>query len=99
MVEGEGVEEFVPEAGAFVFEALAAEAEGSVEAASVVLRKLSGLRISVIGGLIAGAGNAALAAWLIPRYGVSGAAAALGLSFTLGLAFFLTTRALEGRKA
>lgn len=62
-------------------------------------RDFSGLRISVIGGLLAGAGNAALAAWLIPQYGVSGAAAALGLSFTLGLSFFLIARAFDGAKA
>ena len=62
-------------------------------------RDFSGLRISVIGGLLAGAGNAALAVWLIPLYGVSGAAAALGLSFILGSAFFLAARALDGTKA
>lgn len=58
-------------------------------------RDFSGLRVSVIGGLLAGAGNAALAAWLIPVYGVTGAAASLGLSFALGLAFFLGVRASE----
>ncbi len=62
-------------------------------------RDFSGLRVSVIGGLIAGGGNAAFAARLIPQYGVTGAAAALGLSFTLGLAFFLAVRTLEGAKA
>lgn len=61
-------------------------------------RDFSGLRISVVGGLIAGGGNAALAAWLIPGYGITGAAAALGLSFTLGLAFFLGMRAFDGAK-
>lgn len=61
-------------------------------------RDFAGLRVSVLGGLLAGAGNAALSAWLIPPYGVTGAAAALGLSFTLGLAFFLGVRALEGAK-
>ncbi len=60
-------------------------------------RDFSGLRISVLGGLLAGACNAALAARLIPIYGVTGAAAALGLSFTLGLSFFLVVRAFEGR--
>lgn len=59
-------------------------------------RDFSGLRISVIGGLLAGACNAALAAYLIPIYGVTGAAAALGLSFSLGLSFFLAVRAYEG---
>jgi hypothetical protein len=62
-------------------------------------RDFSGLRISVAGGLLAGAGNAALAAWLIPPYGVTGAAAALGLSFTLGLAFFIVVRAFDASKA
>ncbi|MBI4060102.1 MAG: oligosaccharide flippase family protein [Elusimicrobia bacterium] len=62
-------------------------------------RDFSGLRVSVIGGLLTGLGNAALAAWLIPAYGVTGAAAALGLSFALGLTFFLGARAGAGSGA
>ena len=58
-------------------------------------RDFSGLRVSVIGGLLAGLSNTALAAWLIPTYGITGAAAALGLSFALGLMFFLGARAAE----
>lgn len=58
-------------------------------------RDFAGLRVSVSGGLIAGLGNAALAAWLVPRYGVTGAAAALAVSFALGLSFFGVVRAAE----
>lgn len=62
-------------------------------------RDFSGLRVSVIGGLLSGMANAALAAWLIPVYGVTGAAASLGLAFALGLTFFLGVRASESRAA
>jgi len=62
-------------------------------------RDFSGLRISVNGGLLAGLSNAALGAWLIPIYGVTGAAAALGVSFAIGLSFFLLVRAFDGSKA
>ncbi|MCM2304437.1 MAG: hypothetical protein NDJ72_07020, partial [Elusimicrobia bacterium] len=58
-------------------------------------RDFSGLRVSVIGGLLTGIGNASLAAWLIPVYGVAGAAASLALAFVLGLVFFLSVRASE----
>jgi O-antigen/teichoic acid export membrane protein len=83
---------------AFSASAVLALAHGTLSALYSA-RDFSGLRISVIGGLLAGAGNAALGARLIPAYGVTGAAAALGLSFTLGLAFFLAVRAIEGEKA
>ncbi len=52
-------------------------------------RDFSGLRISVAGGLLAGVTNTALAIVLIPAHGVTGAAAALVVSFVLGLVFFL----------
>ncbi len=58
-------------------------------------RDFSGLRISVIGGLLTGVANAALAAELIPAYGVSGAAAALAASFSIGLLFFVAVRRFE----
>lgn len=58
-------------------------------------RDFSGLRISVAGGLLTGLINAALAAALIPRYGVSGAAVALAAGFTAGLIFFVSTRRFE----
>lgn len=55
-------------------------------------RDFSGLRVSVLGGLLAGLANAALSAWLVPAYGVSGAAAALAVSFAAGTALFLAAR-------
>jgi hypothetical protein len=58
-------------------------------------RDFGGLRVSVVGGLIAGLGNAALAAWLVPTHGVTGAAVALAVSFALGLSFFGAVRAAE----
>jgi O-antigen/teichoic acid export membrane protein len=83
---------------AFSSSAVLALAHGTLSALYSA-RDFSGLRISVIGGLLTGASNAALGAWLIPTYGVTGAAAALGLSFTLGLAFFLVMRLFHGAKA
>lgn len=83
---------------AFSASAMLVLAHGTLSALYTA-RDFAGLRISVLGGLLAGASNAALAAWLIPEYGVSGAAAALGLSFTLGLSFFLAMRAINGAKA
>jgi hypothetical protein len=51
-------------------------------------RDYSGLRLSVAGALAAGLGNLALTACLVPRYGVLGAALALMLSFSGGLALY-----------
>lgn len=51
-------------------------------------RDFSGLRVSVSGALAAGLGNVALTAALVPRYGVLGAALALMLSFSAGLALY-----------
>jgi len=83
---------------AFSASAVLALAHGTLSALYSA-RDFSGLRISVIGGLIAGVGNAALGARLIPAYGVTGAAASLGMSFTMGLLFFLAVRAFDGKKA
>ncbi|MBI3564620.1 MAG: lipopolysaccharide biosynthesis protein, partial [Elusimicrobia bacterium] len=51
-------------------------------------RDLSGLRVSVSGALAAGLGNVALTAALVPVYGVLGAALALIVSFSSGLALY-----------
>lgn len=51
-------------------------------------RDFSGLRASVAGALAAGLGNVALTALLVPRFGVLGAALALMLAFTGGLALY-----------
>lgn len=63
---------------------------------------LGGLAVSVTGGLLAGAGNIGLNAWLTPRLGVPGAAAALVGGYVLGLAWYGTARRLRlsgtGRK-
>ncbi len=61
-------------------------------------RDFSGLRISVIGGLLTGLTNVGLTAALIPARGVSGAAIALVASFALGLFFFLGVRGFEARR-
>ncbi|MDD5301915.1 MAG: oligosaccharide flippase family protein [Elusimicrobia bacterium] len=51
-------------------------------------RDFSGLRVSVAGALAAGLGNLALTAWLVPPFGVIGAALALMISFAGGLALY-----------
>ncbi|MDE2511384.1 MAG: oligosaccharide flippase family protein, partial [Elusimicrobia bacterium] len=81
---------------AFAFSAAAALAlaHGTLSALYSA-RDFSGLRISVGGGLLTGFLNAALAAALIPRHGVSGAAAALVAGFAAGLVFFVAARRLE----
>ena len=72
---------------AFALAAALALAHG---AASALLsaRDFEGLCASVGGGLLAGLGNAALASWLIPSWGVPGAAVSLIVSFTAGLAWY-----------
>lgn len=60
-------------------------------------RDFSGLRVSVIGGLLTGAANVLLLIYLAPAYGVGGAGAALALSFALGSAWFVAARAWETR--
>lgn len=62
-------------------------------------RDFSGLRLSVAGNLGAGLGNVALTAWLVPRLGVLGAALALVLSFTGGLALYGLFGLWERRRA
>ena len=51
-------------------------------------RDYSGLRVSVAGALAAGLGNVALTGFLVPRFGVLGAALALIISFAGGLALY-----------
>lgn len=51
-------------------------------------RDFSGLRLSVAGALAAGLANLALTSFLVPSFGVLGAALALLLSFAGGLAFY-----------
>src|SRR5262249_20221406 len=58
-------------------------------AALFAARDLSGLRVAVAGQLLAGLANAALAAWLCPSLGITGAAAALVLGYPGGLVVFL----------
>lgn len=62
-------------------------------------RDFSGLRASVAGALAAGLGNLALTAWLVPAFGVLGAALALMLSFTGGLALYGLFALWERRSA
>jgi O-antigen/teichoic acid export membrane protein len=50
---------------------------------------IGGLRVSVTGSILAGAGNLALAAVLVPRYGIPGASAALLISYAAGLVYYL----------
>ena len=83
---------------AFPLAAVLALAHGMLSALYAA-RDFSGLRVSVAGGLIAGLGNAALSAWLVPGWGVSGAAAALVASYALGLAFFAAARVADARRA
>lgn len=70
-------------------------------AASALLsaRDFNGLCASVAGGLIAGAGNAALVAWLVPAHGVAGAAVAMIASYSAGLAWYGGYAALRGARA
>ncbi len=51
-------------------------------------RDFPGLRLSVAGALASGLGNLTLTAWLVPPFGVLGAALALMLSFAGGLALY-----------
>lgn len=62
-------------------------------------RDFSGLRLSVAGALAAGLANLALTSWLVPSFGVLGAALALMLSFAGGLAFYGAVAVWEGRRA
>ncbi|HXS99797.1 MAG TPA: oligosaccharide flippase family protein [Elusimicrobiota bacterium] len=62
-------------------------------------RDYSGLRVSVAGALAAGLGNVALTGWLVPRAGVLGAALALILSFSAGVALYGLYSLWEGRPA
>ncbi len=62
-------------------------------------RDMGGLRVSVIGGLIAGLADVVLAARWIPSHGIGGAAGALLAAYALGLAFFVSVRALTGARA
>jgi O-antigen/teichoic acid export membrane protein len=43
---------------------------------------------SAAGSLVAGAANLALSFWLVPRYGITGAAAALAIAYLLALACY-----------
>ena len=51
-------------------------------------RDYRGLRISVAGSLLAGGGNIALGLYCIPRWGITGAGAALAASHLLALAAY-----------
>ncbi|MBI4677698.1 MAG: oligosaccharide flippase family protein [Elusimicrobia bacterium] len=51
-------------------------------------RDFAGLRVSVAGSVVAGAGNLLLCAALIPRWGITGAALALLGAYLLGLAYY-----------
>ncbi len=57
-------------------------------ASILAARDFSGLRISVAGSLVAGLGNLGLGLLLIPRFGISGAAAALLCAYVAGLAYY-----------
>ena len=70
-----------------------------VASALYAARDYSGLRVSVAGALAAGLGNVALTARLVPRFGVPGAALALMLSFTGGLALYGSFALWERRAA
>ncbi|MDE2237234.1 MAG: oligosaccharide flippase family protein, partial [Elusimicrobia bacterium] len=59
-----------------------------VVSALLSARDFSGLSVSATGGLIAGVGNAVLCLWMIPRWGIGGAAGALIVGYALGLAFY-----------
>ncbi|MEQ1918595.1 MAG: oligosaccharide flippase family protein, partial [Elusimicrobiota bacterium] len=72
---------------AFALAATLALAHGTASAL-LSARDFEGLCVSAGGGLLAGLGNAMLAAWLIPKWGVPGAAAALCISFSAGLAWY-----------
>lgn len=74
-------------AAAFAGAAALILAHGAVSALYAA-RDFSGLRMSVAGALAAGLGNLVLTARLVPRFGVLGAALALMLSFTGGLALY-----------
>ncbi|HAM34769.1 MAG TPA: hypothetical protein DEB40_00110 [Elusimicrobia bacterium] len=58
-------------------------------AALFMARDFSGLRVSVVGNLLAGLGNVGLGLWLIPRWGVWGAGMALVGAYLLGLSYYL----------
>ncbi|MBI5211308.1 MAG: oligosaccharide flippase family protein [Elusimicrobia bacterium] len=51
-------------------------------------RDLSGLRVSVLGSIAAGAGNLLLCLVLVPRWGITGAAVSLLGAYGLGLAYY-----------
>lgn len=62
-------------------------------------RDYSGLRLSVAGALAAGLGNLALTSRLVPSFGVLGAALALMISFTGGLALYGAVALWERERA
>lgn len=62
-------------------------------------RDFSGLRLSVAGALAAGLANLTLTSFLVPPFGVLGAALALLFSFTGGLAFYGLAALWERRRA
>ena len=62
-------------------------------------RDFSGLRLSVAGNLVAGFGNVALTAFLVPSLGVLGAALALIISFTGGITLYGLFAVWERRDA
>lgn len=85
-------------AGAFAGAAALILLHGAISALYAA-RDFSGLRLSVAGALAAGLANLALTSWLVPSFGVLGAALALMLSFAGGLVFYAVVALWERRRA
>ncbi len=85
-------------AGAFAGAAALILLHGTISALYAA-RDFSGLRLSVAGALASGLANLALTSWLVPSFGVLGAALALMLSFAGGLVFYGAVALWERRRA